>query len=158
MQLDLDPDKFSEQLSFVWLKSSEGETWQDALNKFLVDFQLAAALEAQIFAFVSSRLAKIGIQRFRRHFEIKRVLSASEISLMEIRWRLDLPSGPLHLRLYCSLIAEKSLLVGICFRSKKLATSNLETRFLQNQDIEAAVNIFKSSSQKNMNLWKTSEK
>lgn len=134
----LDPKHFDGQLRIAWFPSAEGLTAEDALNQTLSSSDLPLIDRMIMTAFVRQDLSRIGYRRFVRHFEIKRIMSFRDDELFELRWRKDLSTRQLSLRMYFTLDMENSTVVGLCFREKKFHTSNSKTKLLQQQDILAA--------------------
>lgn len=137
---NLDPKRFQGALRFVWFASGEGRDLDEALEIFSRRQALEARRASDLKAAVKSTVARVGSSKFERHFEIKRIVSFGEIRLFELRWRIS-ESPPLLLRLYFTLDADKSLVVGLCFREKLLLESVANTRFSQQRDMESAADL-----------------
>jgi hypothetical protein len=135
---DLNPQSFDGVLSFKWFSSEEGSSSEEALfNSGFID-DLLDVERAQVQAVILETLHRIGRRRFRRHFEIKEIMSFPDLHLFELKWQFTFRGSPNNLRLYLTLDREKSLVVGLCFREKSIFSH--EAAVFQNQqfDIESA--------------------
>lgn len=146
MYLNLDPEKFSRPLRFVWLQSSEGEDWETALKSELRRHELSRVTSTRIYLAVEETIKRIGNEKFRRHFEIKYISIARSFALTELRWNFRNQGSEFPLRLYASLSIEEAIIFGLCFRVKRIAATQQETVAAQNADIEQALQILRGSS------------
>jgi len=144
MRQIVNPSSFSEPPRFKWYASSEGRDWQAGLQRALLHQELTTWQTALIRAAVRETLRRIGIDRFRRHYEIRNVLLHRELRLIEIKWRFSNSIGPMYLRLYSALRDQGVLVVGLCFREKLIRANSHDTRAMQNQDIDHAAVLARS--------------
>lgn len=143
MNLSLNPKAFPRPLIFEWFVSEEGDTWEVSLQRCLKGLSVSQPEPSFVEDRVAETLELIGVEKLRRHFEIKPIAQAANLGLVELRWDFrQVPEG-LKLRLYCSLLPEKSLLVGLCFRPKRILETASQTKSAQNKDILEAVRLSK---------------
>lgn len=150
MILNLDPTRFPGSLSFLWFISDEGPNRVEALGKVVRRLGFRSSQAIDIRAAVETTLNRIGSKKFELHFEVKRIVSFPELQLFELRWRLVVRESPLQLRLYFTLDVPESLVVGLCFREKKILGTSGETLASQQDDLEVA-------SQLALLYWQTSQ-
>ena len=143
MNLSLNPKAFPGPLVLEWFASEEGDTWEVSLQRCLKKLSISQPELSFVQDRVAETLELIGLEKLRRHFEIKPIAQAADLGLVELRWDFrQIPEG-LKLRLYCSLLPEKSQLVGLCFRPKRILETASQTKSAQNKDILEAIRLSK---------------
>lgn len=141
MNTILDPSSFSKPLRFVWFPSEEGFNEIAGLRRTLAQLHLNDPSIAQVEAAVLTTLRRIGMNKFRRHYEIKRIMSFPEAAIHELRWNFAFPNTALHLRMYFVLDQELSVVVGLCFRPKFVSKYPKETKEWQQTHIDFAASL-----------------
>lgn len=141
MNTNLNPNNFSKPLRFVWFPSEEGFNELVGLRRALAQLHLNDPSIAQVEAAMLNTLRRIGMNKFRRHYEIKRIMSFPEKALHELRWNFAFPNTALHLRMYFVLDQELSLVVGLCFRPKNVLKDLKETKERQQTHIDYAASL-----------------
>jgi hypothetical protein len=141
VNLRLDPLAFSEPLRFVWFLSEEGSNWQAALDIQLRKNQIEGLEADMVRAAVEQTISRVGIEKFRRHFDIRPISQGKHQGLIELRWKVEVAGHAYHWRLYATLLTQDSLLVGLCFRQKVIIPDDSQTKYFQNQDILHALKL-----------------
>lgn len=139
MNTNLDPSRFGDKLSFAWFPSIEGDDVSAGLDRALVALGLTSLDFDRVESQVLGVLDRIGVTAFRRHYEIRKVSLARNTHLYELRFLIPVLTDTLHLRLYLTLNHKASLVVGLCFREKRISGDPESTRELQNRDIAEAL-------------------
>ena len=143
MNLSLNPKAFDRPLRFEWFDSEEGESWDFVLRSLMQEVSESSFEVSFVEDRVAETLEKIGVQKLQRHLEIKPIAQGIDLGLVELRWNfLQLPTN-LKLRFYCCLVPDKALLVGLCFRRKRILETKPATKSAQNHDILEAINLAK---------------
>lgn len=137
----LDPLAFPEPLRFVWFLSEEGSSWQSALDIQLRKNQIEGLDADLVKSAVEQTISRVGIEKFRRHFDIRPISLGQHRGLIELRWKVEAAGHAYHWRLYASLLTQDSLLVGLCFRQKVITPDDSQTKNFQNQDILHALKL-----------------
>lgn len=141
MNLRLDPLAFPEPLRFVWFLSEEGSSWQAALDIQLRKNQIEGLDADLVRSAVEQTITRVGIDKFRRHFDIRPISQGKHQGLVELRWKVEAAGHAYHWRLYATLLTEDSLFVGLCFRQKVITPDDSQTKNFQNQDILHALKL-----------------
>ena len=141
MNTNLDPNSFSKPVRFGWFPSVEGLNESAGLRRALAQLDLNNPSIAQVEAAVLNTLHRIGMNKFRRHYEIKRIMSFPEAALHELRWNFAFPNSALHLRMYFVLDQGLSVVVGLCFRPKDISDDPKETNKRQQMHIHYAASL-----------------
>ena len=141
MNLRLDPLAFPEPLRFVWFLSEEGSSWQVALDSQLRKNQIEGLDADLVRSAVEQTISRVGIDKFRRHFDIRSISQGKHQGLVELRWKVEAAGHAYHWRLYATLLTEDSLFVGLCFRQKVITPDDSQTKNFQNQDILHALKL-----------------
>ena len=137
----LDPLAFPEPLRFVWFLSEEGSSWQAALDIQLRKNQIEGLDADLVRSAVEQTISRVGIDKFRRNFDIRPISQGKHQGLIELRWKIEAAGHAYHWRLYASLLTQDSLLVGLCFRQKVITPDDSQTKNFQNQDILHALKL-----------------
>lgn len=138
---NLDPAHFDGELKFVWFPSEEGSAATEGLFQTLTLFGFPVSPYDEVESQVLAVLGKIGVSKFRRHYEIRKLSLVSEPELYELKFLIPLPSGEMCLRLYLTVDDALSMAVGLSFKVKRIGEDSTLTRELQNQDISDALNL-----------------
>lgn len=143
MNLNLNPQAFEKPLSFIWFSSSEFKTLDHSLDRALSALQRDGTNTEVIRAKVIQTLARVGVSRFKRHFEIRPIARVKQQGLIEFRWRFEVEGEELNLRLYSALSIEDAEIIGLFFGLKDIRGSKRTIRRLQNQQIDKAMDLFR---------------
>jgi hypothetical protein len=135
---NLDPKRFDAQLIFGWYPSNEGESLEESLGNLVLRAGLGDSYGRYVTARVRSSLRRIGVEKFRRHYEIRKVSSALDLAMHELKFAFTRTDGELQLRLYVVLDQTRARVVGLCFREKRTVGTSDLVKSLQNQDIHEA--------------------
>lgn len=143
MNLSLNPKAFARPLRFEWFESEEGETWEASLRSLISGLSISWFTTSLVEDRVAETIERIGVKKFQRHLEVRPIAQGADLGLVELRWNFyQLPTN-LILRLYCCLVTDRALLVGLCFRRKRILETEAATREAQNRDILEAIGLSK---------------
>lgn len=143
MNTNLDPSRFGDKLSFAWFPSTEGADLSGGLARALAELKLTSVIFDRVESQVLGVLDRIGVSAFRRHYEIRRLSFSQFPELYELKFLIPLSTDTFRLRLYLVVDHRANLVVGLCFRKKRISIDRENTRELQNQDIAEALALAK---------------
>lgn len=138
--------KAESQRAIFWLVSPGRENLKQSLVLDLASGGLAVSSEDvdELHMRVIQTLRRIAIQKNVSRIDLRKVSRGVEAGLLEVRWDFSVEANPLLLRLFLAEGIETSSLVAIRFFRKTLQQTREATNALQDEAIDAALEILQN--------------